>query len=79
MTPESPAQRVAAEVRAALARQGRPQKYVGEVLLRASGKPMSRSAITRRLSGEVPFDVDELHRLSVALGVPLRDFMVGAA
>lgn len=73
MTPQTPAERVAAEVRAALARQSRPQMYVGEVL------GMSRSSVARRLSGQVPFDVAELHKLSDALGVPVSAFMAGAA
>lgn len=47
--------------------------YVGEIL------GMSRSSVARRLSGQIPFDVSELHKLSVALGVPVSTFMVGAA
>lgn len=73
MTPQTPAERVAAEVRAALARQARPQKYVCQVL------GLSRSSVARRLSGQTAFDVEELHKLAIALGVPVSDFMAGAA
>lgn len=73
MTQLTPAERVAAEVRAALARQGKPSKYVGEVL------GLTRSSVSRRLSGEIPFDVDELHKLADALGVSVATFLAGAA
>lgn len=65
----TPAERVAAEVRAALAREGRPQKFVGEVL------GLSQPAVSRRMRGEIPFDVAELHKLAAALGVPAADFL----
>lgn len=40
---------------------------------------MSRSSVARRLSGEIPFDVAELHKIAAALGVPISDFLAGAA
>lgn len=69
----SPAERVAAEVRVALAREGRPQRYVAEVL------GLSQPAVSRRMRAEVPFDVAELAKLADALGIPVATFMAGAA
>jgi transcriptional regulator with XRE-family HTH domain len=73
MTPTTPAERVAAEVRAALARQGKRQRYAAEVL------GISQQAMSRRMNGEIPFDVAELHKLADALAVPVETFMAGAA
>lgn len=73
MPPVTPAQRVAGEVRAALAREGKPQRFVAEVLC------LSQPAVSRRMRGEVPFDVAELHKLADVLGVPVGDFVAGTA
>lgn len=65
MSVTSPAERVAGEVRAALAREGKAQAFVVEVL------GLSQPAVSRRLRGELAFDVDELSRIAAALGVSL--------
>lgn len=69
MPEDATAQRVAAEVRAALARQRKPHRFVGEVL------GLSSTAVSRRLRGETVFDVEELAKLATALGVTLASFM----
>jgi transcriptional regulator with XRE-family HTH domain len=63
------AARVAAEVRASLARQRRTAKFVGEVL------DLSYPSVSRRLNGHVPFDVAELGKLAEALDVPLSSLL----
>lgn len=68
-----PAERVAAEVRAELGRQ----RKSGSELAAALG--MAQSTVSRRLLGEVPFDVDELHRIADYLGVPVSQFLGVAA
>lgn len=65
----SMAHRVAAEVRAELARQRRTQADL------ASALGMSPQAVGRRLSGEHPFDVVELGRAADWLGVPLSSLV----
>jgi transcriptional regulator with XRE-family HTH domain len=70
---DTPAERVAGEVRAVLARQGKTHRYVGDVL------GLSPPSVSRRMRGEIPFDVAELHTLAAALGVPVSTFMAGAA
>lgn len=66
---------IAAEVRAALARQ-RPKMTHADLAGRVG---MSRVSLSERLNGHRPFDVDQLHRISDALGVPLMDFFGGKA
>lgn len=56
---------VAEEVRAAMARKRINQTQLGRIL------GIGQSAISRRLSGEVPFDVVELHRVADATGMDL--------
>lgn len=56
---------VAAEVRAELARQ----MMTVPALSDATG--IAYRTLTRRVSGESPFDTDELDRVARALGVPL--------
>lgn len=63
--------RVAAEVRAELARQ----KVSQEVLCGRIG--MSQSTLSRRITGEYPFDTTELATIADALGVPVSRFLVG--
>lgn len=60
---------VAAEVRAALARRGEAQRFVIDVL------ELSQPSVSRRLRGEVPFDVAELGKLAAALDVPISTFL----
>lgn len=63
--PQTPAQRVAANVRAELARADKSQEDAAAELR------VSRSAFGRRMTGEVPFDVVELDRLAAFLDVPV--------
>ena len=60
---KSPVQRVADEVRGELARQHRTQTDLAEVL------GIKQSAVSRRLTGVVPFDVAELAIVAAYLGV----------
>lgn len=66
---------VAAEVRAELARQRRPQRELAEAI------GLSQQAASRRLCGEVPFDIAELAKVAELLGVPIEHFLAarGAA
>lgn len=64
---------VAAEVRAELGRQRRS----GSWLARELG--VAQSAMSRRLTGELPFDVDELEAISAALDVPVTRFLIDRA
>jgi len=68
----SPAQRVAAEVRAAMARNRVSQ----EAVARALG--VSQTAVSRRLSGVVPFDINELECVAQFLGVPIQQLVYRA-
>lgn len=61
--------RVAAEVRAEMARQ----KVSQETLCTRIG--MSQSTLSRRITGEYPFDTSELARIAAALGVPVARFL----
>jgi transcriptional regulator with XRE-family HTH domain len=61
--------RVAAEVRAVMARQGCTQTALAERIER------DQHFISRRLSGKVPFAVDELAAIATALDVPLTDLL----
>lgn len=56
-------QAVAEEVRAAMARRRITQAALGRIL------GLGQSAISRRLSGDVPFDVVEINRIAEATGV----------
>lgn len=66
------AQRVAAEVRAAMARRQISQTKLVELV----GK--SQSYWSRRLSGEVAFDIVELAAISAALDVTLSSLVDAA-
>jgi transcriptional regulator with XRE-family HTH domain len=74
---DSPTNReqIAAEVRAALARK-RPKMTQGELAERIG---ISRVALSERLNGYRPFDVDQLYRISDALDVPFMAFFGGEA
>lgn len=61
--------RVAAEVRAEMARQGCTQTVLAERVAR------DQHFISRRLSGKVPFAVDEIAAVAKALGVPLSELL----
>lgn len=63
------AQRAAAEVRAEVARQRKPQREIADIL------GMSQAAASRRLLGQVEFSLSELTRLAEVLGVPLSAFI----
>lgn len=65
MEPNSPSQRVAANVRAELGRHRRSQTELGQAL------GLTQSAVSRRLAGKVAFDIDELHTMAEWLGVTL--------
>jgi transcriptional regulator with XRE-family HTH domain len=63
---------VAAEVRAELARQRRTQRDLAEAI------GLSQQAASRRLCGEVPFDIAELAKVAKLLGVPIEHFLAGS-
>ncbi len=69
MANKTAAQRVAQEVRANMARRGRTQSDIATAL------GISQTAISRRLSGSVPWDVNELELVATALDVPLADLL----
>jgi transcriptional regulator with XRE-family HTH domain len=60
---------VASAVRVAMARKN----ISGRALAEAIGMPQSR--FSRRMTGEIAFDVDELAAVAAALDVPLSDFV----
>lgn len=66
---------IAANVRAAMARY-----KVGDAQLALGiGGTLSRSALNRRTSGEIPFDVDLLARIADYLGITLDELMRDAS
>lgn len=67
--PLSPALRVASHVRAELARQQKNQTRLGEAL------GLSQTAVSRRLTGEVAFDVAELATVAAYLNVTLGSLL----
>ncbi len=73
MANKTAAQRVAQEVRANMARRGRTQSDIATAL------GISQTAISRRLSGSVPWDVNELELVATALDVPLADLLPSEA
>ncbi len=75
---ETAAARVAASVRAEMARRRVTQSDVAKAL------GMKQTAVSRRLTGQVPFDVNELTAVAAFLGVPVAALLgahavVGAA
>lgn len=60
---------VAEEIRAAMARR----RLSGAGVARAVGK--SQSYVSRRLTGETAFDLDDLEKIAGALGCRVNDFM----
>lgn len=66
---QTPTERVAANVRAELARaQQSGRGLAGQI-------GMAPSSMARRLSGSIPFRVDELHRIADALNVAVSVLM----
>lgn len=63
------AQRVAAEVRAEMARQRKTQADLANLLT------SSQAAVSRRLSGEVEFTTGQLLRVASYLGVPIAQLL----
>lgn len=61
----TPGAQVGANVRAEMARQGITQTRLAEQIGR------SQSQLSKRLSGVIPFDIDELAAVAGSLGVPL--------
>jgi transcriptional regulator with XRE-family HTH domain len=66
-------ERVAATVRAEMARQRITQTQMAERL------GMSQVAVSRRLLGQVPFDVEELGRVAEILDLPASVLFGGEA
>ena len=72
MIPQTAAsESVGAKVRGRLAEAGITQRYAATKL------GLSQPALHRRLSGAIPFDVDELAALSSLLDVPLSQLVEG--
>lgn len=67
-----PAHGVAEEVRALLARRRLSQSKLAAAL------GLSQAAVSRRLSGEVPFDVNELAATARYLDVPLGQLVASS-
>lgn len=63
--PESFSATVGATVRAELARRKRNQRELAEAL------GISQTQVSRRLAGEIAFNVDELAIVAAFLGVPM--------
>lgn len=68
----TPSQRVAANVRAEIARLNRSGTSVAKNLGR------SQAWMSRRLAGQVPFDISELVEVANELDVTLADLIDGA-
>ena len=62
-------EQVAEEVRVVLARRRMSQKELGVAIGR------SQPFMSRRLNGELPFDIAELAAIAEALDVPITDFL----
>lgn len=73
METTSSARRVGDEVRAAMARRRVSQAALGKHL------ELSQAAVSRRLLGEIPFDISELTAIASFLGVPLETLVSVAA
>lgn len=66
--PTTYAAEVAARVRAEMARRKKSSAELGDVL------EIARQTAEVRLRGEKPFDLLELARIAIWLGVPISDF-----
>ncbi len=69
----TPSSVVGANIRAELARRGRSQIWLRDVLA------LSQTAVNRRLRGLTPWSIDELAAVAKALGVPLEALTSGVA
>lgn len=69
MATNSYAHRVAGNVRAELARGGVSQSVLARKLQR------TQQYVSRRLVGNVPFNVDELDQIAQVLGIPVDAFL----
>ena len=65
MTEQTRAERVAANVRAEMARAGYSQRQL------AADLGIAQQGLSQRLNGRVPFRVNELDRIAAILGVDL--------
>lgn len=70
---ESLSTQVAANVRAEMARQRKRQADLGEVL------GLTQGAVSKRMSGTVALDVDEVGKIARFLGVPVSALIEDAA
>lgn len=68
MTQTDYRQAIAAEVRAAMARQRFTQAQLAECI------GIGRPTLSERLAGQRPFDTDQLLAISLALGVEFQSF-----
>lgn len=62
--------KIAAEVRAEIARQNRSTREIAEAI-----GVRTRQSMSMRLKGDKPFTVEELMLLAKALGVPIEQFL----
>lgn len=69
---DNPAARVGRNVRAEMARNGLTQ---GDLATRLR---LTQPAVSRRLTGDVPFNVNELAIVSRVVGVPLSRLVAGS-
>lgn len=69
MEPVTDRQRIAAEVRAEIARQSKTQRQVAELV------DMTQQALQLRLAGSRSFRAEEISKLADALGVPVEQFL----
>lgn len=69
----TPAQRVASQIRAELARRQITRSALEQPL------NLSRAAVARRLMGDVAFDVNELAAIADLLGVSILDLVAPLA
>ena len=65
-----PHERIAAEIRAEVARQRATQVQLAQLL------DLSQAAVSRRLSGDTPFTLNELAAIAQFLNVPITKFIV---
>lgn len=73
MPSPTPRERVAANVRAEVARRQDTQADVARVL------GLSQQSVSKKLRGAVPFDLDQLEALALHYGVPVEQFVSTAA
>lgn len=72
--PNDVSAKIAAEVRAEIARQNKPTREIAEAI-----GVRTRQSMSMRLKGEKPFTVEELMRLAEVLGVPIEQFLPTSA